>query len=184
MVRIRLLDLETQVTFEQDVTVTVLPAQAGVNATDVGVDVTFDLISRQVTLANPSAGTAADWLFYGKFNDDILLNLRFLKNGLALDLPVTDLKAQIKQAGDETVADISDAWQKIGTDAATRYQLHMKLDGDILKNALDDAETDLEAAITAQAEIAVTCTAAWPTEVETITLTSQTFGIRTVRPLP
>ena len=184
VVRIRLLDFDTQVTVEQDVTVTVLPAQAGVNATDVGVDVTFDVISRQVSADNATSGASIDWLFYAKYNDDILINLRFRKNGLALDLPVTDLKAQIKQAGDETVADISDAWQKIGTDAATRYQLHLKLDGDTILNALDDAETDLEAAITAQAEIQVICTAAWPPGVGTIVLTSQTFGIRAVRPLP
>ena len=118
-------------------------------SSDTGIDLNIDVVTREVTMPSAAAGAASTAvvgpLFMLKENDTVLLNVRFKKNGVALDPNPTSIKLAFKK--DESEAALftagglaTTAWSKVGSGASAYFQVPVTVTGAAMVAALADEE--------------------------------------------
>ena len=122
-----------------------------------GISAAIDLNTREITfdgLAAPSSSsTTPTPLISVKRGDDLMLNLRFVKNGSVCDLPLASLKFGLKEIEPDTLILSGDVWAKSGDASTARYKLHVSFKGDDLDSALSNYEGDTATYFAALGEI-------------------------------
>jgi len=128
-------------------------------STDTGIDVNIDVASREVALTVAAeAGSAAAGedvpIFLLKEDDAVLVNVRFKKNGVALDPTLTSLKFAFKEIESEGVLFTAGGaalattgltvsnFAKVGSGATAYFQVLVTASGDALVAALSNYEAD------------------------------------------
>ncbi len=120
------------------------------NIIELLIDVTTKIVtlgsSGSQTGAGGSAAASADSklsaLFWVKAGDDLLLNIRFLKNGVPADLALTGLKFALKELEPENVLIASNAWTPVSAGGDASYRMFVHVDSDELRGALTNYEDD------------------------------------------
>ena len=154
-----------------------------------GISAAIDLNTREITfdgLAAPSSSsTTVTPLIAVKRGDDLMLNLRFVKNGSVCDLPLASLKFGLKEIEPDNLILSSDVWAKTGDAATARYKLHVSFKGDDLDSALGNYEGDTATFFAALGEIEWTETVDHPATNWPATLrgSTKTFLVGVVRDL-
>ena len=127
--------------------------------TSSGYEVTIDVATRTVsaTAALTSAaatpqGVVAPLLF-AKENDDLLLWIKFQKNGQNLDLNIHTLAIAIKEFEPDARLVLGDTFTKFGTGTGAYYGLYAAFTGSALAAALSNYEANAGTAFNAIAEI-------------------------------
>jgi len=130
-------------------------------STDLGIDINIDAITREVTMASSTAAAGGGAIFLLKEDDTVILNIRFKKNGVALDPAPTDLAIAFKEletesvlfsAGGSKTATPPDFMQ-VGTGAAAVCQVPVTVTSDALASALSNYESDAGTKFNALCEI-------------------------------
>lgn len=108
-------------------------------SSDTGIDVNIDVVTREMTTGNAGA------LFLLKRDDTAILNIRFKKNGVALDPNPTSLRLAFKK--DETDAVLFTAggsegtgFTRSGSGASAVFRVPVTPTGDLLNAAFSDEE--------------------------------------------
>ena len=154
-----------------------------------GVSAAIDLNTREITfdgLAAPSSSsTTPTPLISVKRGDDLMLNLRFVKNGSVCDLALASLKFGLKEIEPDNLILTGDVWAKSGDSATARYKLHIPFKGDDLDSALSNYEGDTATCFAALGEIEWTETVSHPATNWPATLrgSTKTFLVGVVRDL-
>ena len=152
-----------------------------------GVDVFVDVVTGEVTLNGAGVTDTGDGklksLLATKEGDDLLLYVRFVKNGVILDLDLEKLALWVKELEPENQVVVSDQFEKQGTGTGTYYILHAKLDKAELAAALTDYEEDGGTSFLGLAEIERVEVSAWEAGPDTMRVTSRTFGLKIDRDL-
>ena len=81
-------------------------------------------------------------LFWVKAGDDLLLSIRFLKNGVSADLDLTGLKFALKELEPENILVASSTWCPVSAGADASYRMFVHVDSDDLRSALTNYEDD------------------------------------------
>ena len=155
-----------------------------------GLSASIDLNTRELTfdgLTVPSSSaTTVEPLFSAKRGDNLILTLRFVKNGSICDLSLTSLKFGLKELDPEGLILSSTAWVKTGTANAARYRLSIPFSGDDLESALSNYEGDQATYFAALGEIEWVESAATPIPAgfpTTMRGSSKTFFVGVIRDL-
>lgn len=125
------------------------------------VELDFDLVTKQVSVGgetSPAPTTSTKDLkplFWVKAGDDLILNVRLLKNGIPVDVDATQFRLSIKQYEPETVLKESTDWAQDGEGSNKFFRVYMQVESDLLRAALSDYEGDTETWFPALAEIEV-----------------------------
>lgn len=131
----------------------VIAVSAGAPTNSPWLDVSFDVVSRQVTLsigiapgqASAIASSAAPSdvpapLATVKLADDLMLNVTLVKNGTVLDLTATDVAFSVKDSDQNRALASRDGWAKLGSGSGTSYLIHTLLAGNAIKGAIADGQ--------------------------------------------
>jgi len=152
-----------------------------------GVDVFVDVVTGEVTLNGAAVTALKDGemkaLLATKEGDDLLLYVRFVKNGVILDLDLDSLALWVKELEPDRHVVISDQFEKQGSGTGTYFILHAKLDKTELGTALSGYEEDSGTSFLGLAEIERVEVSAWAAGPDTMRITSRTFGLKIDRDL-
>lgn len=121
--------------------------RAPANAVELLVDVT----TKKVTVAGAPNGE--DPILFCKAGDDLILNIRFMQNGIAFEMDLTEVKVSMKELEPEQVLATSSGWLQVGTGASATYGVHIKVEGDALRASLSQYEGDEATEFAALTEI-------------------------------
>ena len=108
--------------------------------------------SSTTTSSQPGTATLSP-LFWVKAGDDLLLNLRFLKNGVPAEVAVAGLGFALKELEPENILVESSAWTPVGAGPAASYRIYIHVDSDDLRGVLTNYEDDQATEFLALGEI-------------------------------
>jgi hypothetical protein len=169
---------------------------AGFTTPAVTADVVIDVVTRRVgVLANGQVTYSEDpkkagekimrpeAILYSKAGDNLILIVRLVKNGVAVDVPVTGMKLVVKEYDPETVLVESNEFDWVGTGAEKIQRVHVAMESEKLRAALSNYEDDEATMFPALAEFEWTVSNAGGFGPDTLTFTSRTFAILIPRDL-
>ena len=162
------------------------------NILELEIEVTTKVVSLASTSgtgSSASSGSSSDGklspLFWVKAGDDLLLNIRFLKNGVPADLSLTGLKFALKELEPENIIVESDAWTPVGAGTEASYRMCVHVDSDDLRSALTNYEDDQATQFLALGEFEWTERNAYEPKVgpDVLRSSTRTFGVMLPRDL-
>lgn len=103
--------------------------------TNSGIQGEIDVQTRKFTLLQGEK-------LFAKEDDNLLLWLKFKKNGQVLDLPITSLAIALKQYEPEAKLVLGGTWKKFGSGVGTYYGLTAEISGEKLAAVFSDVEND------------------------------------------
>jgi hypothetical protein len=161
---------------------------------DLGIDLSVDVLTRDVTLvtsqpaaAAPTADSDNDYVFFAKYGDTVILNIRFYKDGVRIDPLLSSLKFDLKELEPDGALITGNAYAsapiKVGSGVTAVYQIAVEFTGDALGGALSNYEADAGTLFIALAEIEWKRAITFDGSSLTIVQASQTFRVRVDRDL-
>jgi hypothetical protein len=149
--------------------------------------VTFSSSSSSTTTTSTVSSTATPTALASiKRGDDIVFSVRFVKNGVNIDLDLASIQLGIKELDPDNLLFTSVAWTKTGSTNNARYRVVTHFDSSALVGALSNYEADAGTFFDSLVEFEwmenapSPRPAGWPA---TLRGASQTFLIRIVRDL-
>lgn len=152
----------------------------------IGVELNVDARSGYVAASGQSQTDPDQAIFFAKRGDVVFLDVGFWKDGVLQDLPITELKFQLREFDGETVlVSSSGTIEDLGGPADPRYRIAVNFTSDELAAALGGYEGDYRTGFLAIAEVQWTIMHASPAypEAELATRSSQTFRVFVQRDL-
>lgn len=163
-------------------------------ASDLGIDLAIDVLTREVTLVTsqaaattPTAGSDDDYVFFAKYGDTVILNMRFYKDGVRIDPLLSSLKFDLKEVEPDNALISGNAYAsspiKTGSGATAVYQMAVAFTGNALAGALSNYEADAGTLFVALAEIEWKRAITFDGSSLTLVQASKTFRVRVERDL-
>ncbi len=149
------------------------------------IDLVVDLSTREVGLLDALPGAADAALFLAKNRDDVMLRVRFRRNGIVVDLTLSALSFALKELEPEGILVASSDYFALGSGV---FLIYGQLASDALTGALGNYETkkgDADTEFPALCEITWTAANAYTADIgpATLTQTSRTFRVELIRDL-
>ena len=129
-------------------------ASASPGSADTSIDLTVDVVTRQVSLGRPGeSGASSGALAYLKEGDVAMFVIRFAKGGVQIDPELTGLRIAVKQNEPEAILIEASDFEKVGTGSTACWNLPVAVTGSALAGALADVEADAGTSFPALTEI-------------------------------
>ena len=152
----------------------------------IGIEINVDVRTGYVAASGQSQPDPDKAVLFAKRGDVLFLDVGFWRDDVLQDLPIADLKFQMREFDGETILVTSNGLiEDIGTSDAPRYRIAVDFSGPELDGVLGGYESDLRTGFLAIAElqwILMHGSPALPTA-ETATRSSQTFRVYVQRDL-
>jgi hypothetical protein len=152
----------------------------------IGIEINVDVRTGYVAASGQSQPDPDKAVLFAKRGDVLFLDVGFWRDDVLQDLPIADLKFQMREFDGETILVASNGLiEDIGTSDAPRYRIAVDFNGSELDGVLGGYESDLRTGFLAIAElqwILMHGSPALPTA-ETATRSSQTFRVHVQRDL-
>jgi len=152
----------------------------------IGIELNVDVRTGYVAASGQSQPDPDKPVLFAKRGDVLFLDVGFWRDDVLQDLPIADLKFQLREFDGETILVASNGMiEDIGTSDAPRYRIAVDFSGTELEGVLGGYEGDLRTGFLAIAElqwILMHGSPALPTA-ETATRSSQTFRVFVQRDL-
>ena len=152
----------------------------------IGIEINVDVRTGYVAASGQSTPDPDKAVLFAKRGDVLFLDVGFWRDDVLQDLPIADLKFQMREFDGETILVVSNGLiEDIGTSDAPRYRIAVDFSGTELDGVLGGYESDLRTGFLAIAElqwILMHGSPALPTA-ETATRSSQTFRVYVQRDL-
>ena len=152
----------------------------------IGIEINVDVRTGYVAASGQSQPDPDKAVLFAKRGDVLFLDVGFWRDDVLQDLPIADLKFQMREFDGETILVTSNGLiEDIGTSDAPRYRIAVDFSGPELDGVLGGYESDLRTGFLAIAElqwILMHGSPALPTS-ETATRSSQTFRVYVQRDL-
>lgn len=152
----------------------------------IGIEINVDVRTGYVAASGQSQPDPDKAVLFAKRGDVLFLDVGFWRDDVLQDLPIADLKFQMREFDGETILVASNGLiEDIGTSDAPRYRIAVDFSGPELDGVLGGYESDLRTGFLAIAElqwILMHGSPALPTA-ETATRSSQTFRVYAQRDL-